>query len=83
MPCRPLRQISSSVLPRISHAACVSAVCALVVRFSADLLKPSTPIAATVGPAAVLALYAAILFVTGYYRTLAETRREWGSIPVA
>ncbi|UWU73938.1 oligosaccharide flippase family protein [Bradyrhizobium huanghuaihaiense] len=53
----------------------VSAVCALVVRVSADLLKPSVPIAAIVGPAAVLVLYAAIVFVTGYYRTLAEMRR--------
>ncbi|BBZ97115.1 O-antigen/teichoic acid export membrane protein [Bradyrhizobium japonicum] len=52
----------------------ISAVCAVVVRFSVDLLEPSAPIAATVGPAAVLVLCAAILFVTGYYRTLAEMR---------
>jgi O-antigen/teichoic acid export membrane protein len=52
----------------------ISAVCAVVVRFSVDLLQPSTPIAAIAGPAAVLVLYAAILFVTGYYRTLAEMR---------
>jgi len=58
----------------------VSAVCAVVVRFSADLLKPSPPIAATVGPAAVLVFYAAILFVTGYYRTLAEMRREGNAL---
>lgn len=58
----------------------VSAVCAVVVRFSADLLKPSTPIAAIVGPAAVLVLYAAILFATGYYRTLAEMRREGNAL---
>ena len=56
-----------------------SAVCAVVVRFSADLLKPSTPIAAIGGPAAVLVLYVIILFATGYYRTLAEMRREWES----
>jgi O-antigen/teichoic acid export membrane protein len=54
----------------------VSAVCALVVRFSADLLKPSTPIGAIGGPAAVLVLYVIILFATGYYRTLAEMRKE-------
>jgi O-antigen/teichoic acid export membrane protein len=56
-----------------------SAVCAIVVRFSADLLKPSTPIAAIAGPAAVLVCYVTILFATGYHRTLAEVRREWGS----
>lgn len=50
----------------------VSAICAVMVRLSADLLKPSTPIAAIVGPAAVLVCYAAVLFVTGYYRTLLE-----------
>lgn len=55
----------------------VSTVCALAVRFCADILDPSTPIAAIGGPAAVLVLYAIILFVTGYYRTLAEMRREW------
>jgi O-antigen/teichoic acid export membrane protein len=55
----------------------VSAVCALVVRFSADLLKPSIPTAAIAGPAAVLVLYVIILFATGYYRTLAEMRREY------
>ena len=60
-----------------------SVVCALVVRFSVDLLKPSTPIAAIGGPAAVLVLYTIILFATGYYRTLAEMRREWGSIRLA
>lgn len=53
----------------------VSAVCAVVVRFSADLLKPSAPVAAMVGPAAVLVFYAGILFATGYYRRLAEMRR--------
>jgi O-antigen/teichoic acid export membrane protein len=58
----------------------VSAVCALVVRFSADLLKPSTPIAAIVGPAAVLVFYAAVLFATGYYRTLAEMQREGNAL---
>ena len=55
----------------------VSTVCALVVRFCADILNPSTPIAAIGGPAAVLVLYVIILFVTGYYRTLAKIRREW------
>ncbi|SIO34796.1 Membrane protein involved in the export of O-antigen and teichoic acid [Bradyrhizobium erythrophlei] len=54
----------------------VSAVCAIVVRFCADLLEPSAPIAAIVGPTAVLVLYATILLATGYYRTLAEMRRE-------
>lgn len=54
----------------------VSAVCAVVVRFSADLLKPSVPIAAIVGPAAVLVFYAAILFATGHYRTLAEMKSD-------
>jgi O-antigen/teichoic acid export membrane protein len=58
----------------------VSAVCALVVRFSADLLKPSATIAAIVGPAAVLVFYAAILFATGYYRTLAEMLREGNAL---
>jgi O-antigen/teichoic acid export membrane protein len=53
----------------------ISAVCAVVVRFSADLLKPSVPIAAIVGPAAVLVVYAAMLVATGHYRTLAEMRR--------
>ena len=61
----------------------LSAVCALVVRLSADLLQPSTPVAAIGGPAAVLVLYVLILFVTRYYRTLAEIRREWGSIQIA
>jgi O-antigen/teichoic acid export membrane protein len=56
-----------------------SAVCAMVVRFSADLLEPSTPVAAIAGPAAVLVCYVTILFLTGYHRTLAEVRREWGS----
>jgi len=60
-----------------------SVVCAVVVRFSADLLEPSTPIAAVGGPAAILMLYAIILFATGYYRTLAKVRREWGSIRLA
>ncbi|WP_456624444.1 hypothetical protein, partial [Bradyrhizobium sp. P5_C12] len=58
----------------------VSAVCAIVVRLSADVLEPSAPIAATVGPAAVLVSYAAILIVTGYYRTLAEMRREGNAL---
>jgi O-antigen/teichoic acid export membrane protein len=53
----------------------VAAVCAVVVRLSADVLKPPVPLAAIIGPAAVLVLYAAILFATGYYRTLAEMRR--------
>jgi O-antigen/teichoic acid export membrane protein len=61
----------------------LSAVCALVVRLSADLLQPSTPVAAIGGPAAVLVLYVLILFVTRYYRTLAEIRKEWGSIQIA
>jgi O-antigen/teichoic acid export membrane protein len=56
---------------------CVSTVCALVVRLCADILNPSAPIAAIGGPAAVLVLYVIFLFVTGYYRTLAEMRREW------
>jgi O-antigen/teichoic acid export membrane protein len=60
-----------------------SVVCALVVRVSADLLNPSTPIAALGGPAAILVLYVITLFATGYYRTLSEMRREWGSIRVA
>jgi O-antigen/teichoic acid export membrane protein len=54
----------------------VSAVCAVVIRFSADLVKPSVPITAIVGPAAVLVFYAAILFATGYYRTLAEMQES-------
>jgi O-antigen/teichoic acid export membrane protein len=58
----------------------VSAVCAIVVRLSADVLKPSVSITATVGPAAVLVCYAAILFVTGYYRTLAEMLREGNAL---
>jgi O-antigen/teichoic acid export membrane protein len=57
-----------TILGKLSIA---SAVSALVVRFSADLLQPSTPIAATGGPAAVLVLYIIILFATGYYQTLA------------
>jgi O-antigen/teichoic acid export membrane protein len=61
----------------------LSAVCAFVVRLSADLLEPSTPVAAIGGPAAVLVLYVMILFVTRYYRTLEEIRREWGSISIA
>ncbi|MGY4602900.1 O-antigen/teichoic acid export membrane protein [Bradyrhizobium sp. USDA 4474] len=48
----------------------VSAVCAIIVRFTAELVKPSAPIAATVGPAAILVFYAAVLFATGYYRTI-------------
>jgi hypothetical protein len=60
-----------------------SVVCALVVRFSVDLLTPSAPIAAIGGPAAVLVLYTIVLLVTGYYRTLAEMRRDWGSIRLA
>ena len=59
-----------------------SVVCALLARFSADLLNPSTPIVAIGGPAAVLVLYVIILLATGYYRTLAKMRREWGSIRV-
>jgi hypothetical protein len=54
----------------------VSAVCALVVRFSADLLKPSTPIGAIGGPAAVLVLYVIILFATEYCRTLPENAKR-------
>jgi O-antigen/teichoic acid export membrane protein len=57
-----------------------SALCAIVVRISTDLLKPSTPTAAIGGPVAVLALYVFVLLVTGYYRTLAEIRSKWGSI---
>jgi O-antigen/teichoic acid export membrane protein len=53
----------------------ISAVCAVVVRFCADILNPSTSIAAIGGPAAILMLYVIILFVTGYYQTLAEMRR--------
>lgn len=56
-----------------------AAICAIVVRFAADLLQPSTPIAAIAGPAAVLVCYITILFATGYYRTLADVRREWDS----
>ena len=55
-----------------------SVICALLARFSADLLNPSTPIVAI----AVLVLYVIILLATGYYRTLAKMRREWGSIRV-
>ncbi|MBR0935659.1 lipopolysaccharide biosynthesis protein [Bradyrhizobium jicamae] len=58
----------------------VSIVCALVVRLSADLLKPSTPVAAIGGPAAILGLYAIILVLTGRYRTLAEMRNKLGQI---
>ena len=54
----------------------VSAVCALVVRVLADQLNPSAPASAIGGPAAVLLLYGIILFATGYYRTLAEMRKE-------
>jgi O-antigen/teichoic acid export membrane protein len=64
----------------LGKIGCVSAVCALVVRLSADMLNPPTAIAAIGGPAAVLVLYSMILFATGYYRKLAELRREWGSI---
>lgn len=60
-----------------------SVVCAVVVRISIDLLKPSTPIAAIGGPAAVLALYVIVLLATGYYRTLAEIRSKWESIGLA
>lgn len=60
-----------------------SVVCALVARFAADLLTLPAPIAAIGGPAAVLVLFVIILFATGYYRTLAEIRRQWGSIRVA
>lgn len=60
-----------------------SAVSALVVRFSAELLQPSTPIAAIGGPAAVLVLYAIILFATRHYQTLVEMRREWESIRIS
>jgi hypothetical protein len=59
-----------------------SVVCALVSRFLADLLNAPTLIAAIGGPAAVLVLYVIVLFATGYYRTLAEIRRQWGSIRV-
>ena len=55
----------------------ISAVCAVVVRFCTDMLNPSAPIAAIAGPAAALVMYVIILFVTGYYRTLAEMQREW------
>ena len=55
----------------------ISAVCAVVVRHFSDILAPPTPIAATGGPAAVLVMYVIILFLTGYYQTLAEMRREW------
>ena len=54
----------------------VSAVCAMVVRVLADQLNPSAPASAIGGPAAVLLLYGIILFATGYYRTLAEMRKE-------
>lgn len=67
-------------LGRIGSAA---ASCAVVVRIAIDLLKPSTPIAAIGGPAAVLALYVIIMLATGYYRTLARMRREWGSLRLA
>lgn len=60
-----------------------SAACALVVRVSVDLLNPSALVAAIGGPAAVLVLYAIIVFVTGYYRTLEKMRREWGSVRIA
>lgn len=56
----------------------ISVVCALAIRFSADLLKPSIPIAAVCGPAAVLVTYVIVLFATGYYRKLAEMRNELG-----
>jgi O-antigen/teichoic acid export membrane protein len=55
----------------------ISTVCALVARLCTDMLNPSTTIAAIGGPAAVLVLYVIILFLSGYYRTLAEMRREW------
>lgn len=61
----------------------VSAICAVVARFSVDLLKPSTPLAAIGGPAAALVLYAAISLATGSHRTFAEMRREWGSVGVS
>ncbi|WP_024516065.1 oligosaccharide flippase family protein [Bradyrhizobium sp. Tv2a-2] len=67
----------------LGKIASISAVCALVVRLSADMLKPPTAIAAIGGPAAVLVLYAIILFATGYYRTLAELQKEWGSFRFA
>jgi O-antigen/teichoic acid export membrane protein len=66
-----------TVLGKLSIA---SAVSALAIRCSADLLQPSTPIAAIGGPAAVLVLYVIILFATRYYQTLVEMRREWESI---
>ena len=55
-----------------------SVLAAILVRFSFDLLQAPVPVAALVGPVAVLVCYVAMLFVTGYYRTLAEVRREWG-----
>lgn len=58
----------------------MSIVCALVVRLSADLLKPSIPVTAVGGPAAILGLYAIILVLTGRYRTLAEMRNKLGQI---
>ena len=60
-----------------------SVVCAIAVRISIDLLKPSTPIAAIGGPAAILVLYVIVLLATGYYRTLAEIRSKWESIGLA
>jgi hypothetical protein len=54
----------------------VSAVCALVVRVLVDQLHLSAPASAIGGPAAVLLLYGIVLFATGYYRTLAEMRKE-------
>jgi O-antigen/teichoic acid export membrane protein len=54
----------------------VSALCALTVRVSADTLKPSTTIAAIGGPAAVLGLYAIVMFATGHHRTLVVVQRE-------
>ncbi|MBR0868328.1 oligosaccharide flippase family protein [Bradyrhizobium sp. YCK136] len=60
----------------------VSAACAVAVRFSVDLLNPSIPVAAIGGPAAVLVLYVTISLATGYRRTFAEIRREWGSIRI-
>jgi O-antigen/teichoic acid export membrane protein len=58
----------------------ISIVCALVVRFAADLLKLSTPVSAIGGPGAVLMLYGIFVLATGYYRTLDKLRREWGSM---
>src|SRR5258705_13768670 len=59
----------------------LSAACALVVRFFVDVLKPSAPIAAIVGPIAVLMFFAVIFSATGYYRTLARMRRERNALP--